>query len=277
MKQFGDLLAGLVQRRRDDVIRLFAGELDDVLAQIGFDRFDAVVFQMLVEMDFFGGHRLRFHDQLDAAIVRQIADEVARFRAVVRPDHFAAARDDVALQFLQIVVQMIQRVLLDIVRVLAQDPDNPAGLRPTTVLRRSSARRAGGRINGELELGIGERFLNLCECGLSLSYDIIIAKPGLRQVHGPDLRSRPAERALDLHQATGIDGDDRIRAGAHNRIDFGARHRAGNIGELDGKSSAEAAAFLGGVHFDQLQSADVASSRRGASLIFNSRSAWQLS
>ena len=30
-----------MQRGRDDVIRLFTGKLDDVFAQIGFDRLDA--------------------------------------------------------------------------------------------------------------------------------------------------------------------------------------------------------------------------------------------
>ena len=61
------------------------------------------------------------------------------------------------------------------------------------------------------------------------------------------------ECALNLHQATGIDGDYRCRAGAHDGIDFDARHAARNLGELDRERSAETAAFLRRIHFAQFQ------------------------
>ncbi len=43
VEQLADLLPGLVDRRHDDVRGRFAGQLDDVLAQVGFDRRHASV------------------------------------------------------------------------------------------------------------------------------------------------------------------------------------------------------------------------------------------
>jgi hypothetical protein len=45
-EQLGDLLLGLVDGRHDDVRRLFAGQLDDVFAHVGFQRADAGRFGM---------------------------------------------------------------------------------------------------------------------------------------------------------------------------------------------------------------------------------------
>ena len=44
----------------------------------------------------------------------------------------------------------------------------------------------------------------------------LAAGKNLRQVHGPNRRSRPGERSLNLHQTTRIDGNHRAGAGAQN-------------------------------------------------------------
>ena len=58
-------------------------------------------------------------------------------------------------------------------------------------------------------------------------------------------------RQLESIEMTGF------RTGAHDAVDLGARHRAGDLGEFDRKGAAEPAAFFGGVHLAQLQSAHV--------------------
>ena len=45
------------------------GELNDVFAEIGLDRFQMVVFEPLVQIDLFGRHRFRFDDQRRALLL----------------------------------------------------------------------------------------------------------------------------------------------------------------------------------------------------------------
>jgi hypothetical protein len=70
-------------------------------------------------------------------------------------------------------------------------------------------------------------------------------------VQSADGKSRAIDDALQLHQATGVDGDDGGCAGLLDGIDLGTRHGAGDLWEFDRECSAETAAFLGDVHFSQ--------------------------
>src|SRR5579871_968825 len=72
-------------------------------------------------------------------------------------------------------------------------------------------------------------------------------------MQGTDFQSRAGQRALNLHEAAGIERDDSIRAGAKDGIDFAARHGAGKLVELDRESAAESAALAGRLQFSQLQ------------------------
>ncbi len=65
-------------------------------------------------------------------------------------------------------------------------------------------------------------------------------------------------RALDLHQATGVDRHDSARAGSDNGIDLRARHAARHFSEFHGKGASEPAAFLGGVHFAEFKTSHMA-------------------
>jgi hypothetical protein len=73
----------------------------------------------------------------------------------------------------------------------------------------------------------------------------------LRQMQRAEGKSRAIDDALELHQATGVDGDDGGCAGLLDGIDLGARHGAGDLREFDGERAAEAAAFFGDIHFSQ--------------------------
>ena len=70
-------------------------------------------------------------------------------------------------------------------------------------------------------------------------------------MQGADGKSRAIDDALELHQTTGVDGDDGGRAGLLYGIDLGARHGAGDLRKFDGERAAEAAAFLRDVHFSE--------------------------
>ena len=55
-----------MDRRGDDVARRLVAELDDVFAEIGLDRRDAVRLEVIVERDLLGDHRLALGDGLGA-------------------------------------------------------------------------------------------------------------------------------------------------------------------------------------------------------------------
>ena len=73
-----DLLLGEVHGRRDDVARRLVAELDDVFAEIGLDRLDAVLLEVLVEADLLGDHRLALGDGPRAGLAADVEDDVAR-------------------------------------------------------------------------------------------------------------------------------------------------------------------------------------------------------
>ena len=58
------LMAGEVNRRRDDVARWLVGQLNDPLAEIRFDDLDAVIGESFVQADLLGDHRFRLDDRL---------------------------------------------------------------------------------------------------------------------------------------------------------------------------------------------------------------------
>ncbi len=116
----GDLFLEEVDGRRDDMARRLVAELNDVFAEIGLDRRDRVGFEEIVERDLLGDHRLAFGHRLgvDAAADRQ--DGLARLVRRPAPMHLAAALDHVPLEFLEIEVEMRQRMILDALAFLAQ-------------------------------------------------------------------------------------------------------------------------------------------------------------
>ena len=120
VKMIGHVVAGHVQRRRDDVVRPLVGELHDVLAQIGLHRLQPVMLQPLVEVDFLGGHRLRFHDEPRLPLLGQSQHEIGDLVAVLAVDHLAAMRRHLALELLEVVIQVVDGVLLDRVGLIAQ-------------------------------------------------------------------------------------------------------------------------------------------------------------
>ena len=65
------------------------------------------------------------------------------------------------------------------------------------------------------------------------------------------------QHAFDLHEATGVIGNDIVRAGLGDGGAFDFAHGGGNHGEFHGEGAAETAAGFAIVEFNQLQAAHV--------------------
>src|SRR3546814_20034009 len=93
-KGLRDPFGGHVNRRGDDVARRLAAELEDVFAQIGLDRLDAVGFEVIVETDLLGDHALALGDRLRAEIPAQPQDRLASLPGGPAPVHLPAVLYD---------------------------------------------------------------------------------------------------------------------------------------------------------------------------------------
>ena len=109
----GYLGAGFVEGRGDQVGRGFAGELDDVFAQVGFKDGDALGFQDGVEAEFLGDHRLAFGDDADAAGAGDLGDDGVGLGGVGGEVDLPAGGGYIAFQHRQVVVQVGDGVFLD--------------------------------------------------------------------------------------------------------------------------------------------------------------------
>ena len=115
-----DVLRREMDRRRDDVGGRFAAQLNDVLAEVGFDRLDARRLERVVEADLLGDHRLALGDAFRAHRLAEVDDDLARFLGVLRVVDFAAARADLLLVGFEIKVEVGERVILDRLGAVAQ-------------------------------------------------------------------------------------------------------------------------------------------------------------
>ena len=120
LEQLGDVLAGLVNGRRDDMIGRLARELNDILAQVGLHRFDALGDEPVVEPDLLRDHGLALDNQLDAPVARQLRHVLARRLGVLGEIDVAARSPHVALGHFEVVVEMLYGVRLNGPAALAQ-------------------------------------------------------------------------------------------------------------------------------------------------------------
>ncbi len=149
-----DLMLAQVDGRRDDVARRFAADLEQVFAEIAFEDFDPQVFEMAVEADLLGNHRLAFGDLARATLAAEAGDDGASFFAVGRPVHAAAGGFGFGGEGFEVDVEVRERVVADIASFVAQAPRTPA----CAPWRRRAERRgrpAGRRARGQITVGDG--------------------------------------------------------------------------------------------------------------------------
>ena len=142
------------------MIRPLVSELQNVFAQVGLYRLQAMMLQPLVEVDLLGGHRLRFHDQPRLAVLGQGEHEVGDLVAVLAIHNLAAMRGHLALELLEVVIQVLDRVLLDGAGLRAQVLVFGKFLARDRVLALVD-QPACGRVDRELQLRIRNGLVDL--------------------------------------------------------------------------------------------------------------------
>jgi hypothetical protein len=103
-----DLVLVLVDGRHDDVARRFAVELDDVLAQIGFQGLDAALFQEGIEMHLLRDHALALDQGPGALGLEDAQDELIGLLAGLGPLDLDAVPGGLGLELLQEIRQVQQ-------------------------------------------------------------------------------------------------------------------------------------------------------------------------
>src|SRR5260370_30938754 len=106
-------------------------QLDDVLAEIGFDRGDAVLFEILVEPDLLGDHRLALGDDLGVDRAADLQYRGASFVRRSRPMDPAARGEDIRFVELEREVELLKGVTCNPLADMAQrlergEPCGPA-------------------------------------------------------------------------------------------------------------------------------------------------------
>ena len=119
-EQRGDALAALVDGGHDEVAGAFAGELEEPLAEVGFDGADALRFEVVVEFDLLGDHRFAFDHQLDAAFAADFGDVVERVLRCFDLHDGCAGGFRVGAELGDVVVEPLQGVVLGLGELAAE-------------------------------------------------------------------------------------------------------------------------------------------------------------
>src|SRR5262249_11961978 len=111
------------------------------------------------EIHLLGSHRLRFDDQPRALLLRQREHEISDIGGVPAVYDFAAVRYYVALEFFEVVVQIIDGVFLKLVSVTAEFLVIGEDVR-CDVLDSFLLQAARGGIDSKLEIGVSQGLVN---------------------------------------------------------------------------------------------------------------------
>ena len=120
VEEGGDLFLGFVDGRHDDVRGLLAGQLDDVLAHVRFQRADAGRFGGVVELDFLADHRLALDHQLRRMALADTKDDGVGFVRRFRPMDLDAIARQVFFHLQQQFRQLAEVVLANMLAQRAQ-------------------------------------------------------------------------------------------------------------------------------------------------------------
>ena len=113
-KDLGHVGAQLVHRRHDDVAGRLVVELLDAFAEVGLDDLDAALLQEGPHVALVGEHRLGLDQRLRAARGHDVVHDLVVLGGVARPVHGGAVGNGLALELLEVVGQVGERVFLDL-------------------------------------------------------------------------------------------------------------------------------------------------------------------
>ena len=119
-EQVGHLAPGLVYGGSYDVKRSVAGQLDDVLAEVSLDGFDALRFELVVQAHLLGEHRLALDHEINIPALRHADDVAGRLGGVFCEEYVPSGLLDVLGEQIQVVVQIFYNVGLDLPSTLPE-------------------------------------------------------------------------------------------------------------------------------------------------------------
>ena len=203
-EEIGDALLGQVDGRGNDVGRRFACELNDELAEIGLEGFDARSDQRMIQADLLGRHAFDLNSAPHAVRPGDLQHNAVGFVPVSRPVDVAAGLSDTLFQQGQIVIKMGDGVETQVVPGLAE-------LLPPLVAENAHDTRARAQqtAGGPLYRG---RYLRLDGLRVGAEVDgcgqlIHRSTPScqnLDQAHRLDRGADPLQTAGNIHQAPGL-------------------------------------------------------------------------
>ena len=251
-KDPGHVPAELVDGGHDDVARRFVVELLDAFAQIGLHDLDAAGLEKRPHLALVGEHRLRLDQRARPARTQDVEHDLVVLGGVHRPVHMRAVLYRIALELLQIVGEMGERVFLDrrreraqllplgqvlalAVALLAQVPQPPV-VKLEVVLGLDELRGRFGVVDA-----LHRHRLPLIACSIE----------DLRDMDELERQSEPFRAALLMHQARHVAGHDVFRAGLLVIVHLVVSHLRGD-GLLEHRECpAESAALVGPLRRDE--------------------------
>ena len=100
--------------------RGLVAQLDDIFAEIGFNRCDAGFGQGGIERDLLRDHRLAFGHNFCAGFVADVENDLPRLLCGARPMHMPAGLDDFLLVAFEVKIEMGKGVVFDVAGTVAQ-------------------------------------------------------------------------------------------------------------------------------------------------------------
>jgi hypothetical protein len=113
VEQLRDPFPGLVDRGRDDVTGRLVGDLEDELPEVGLPDLRPPGFEVLVDLDLLGGHRLALDHRLCVAVVDDLGDVSVGVRGVLGEVHRSAVGLDALSDLLDQFGKPLDGVRLD--------------------------------------------------------------------------------------------------------------------------------------------------------------------
>ena len=155
----GDLLLGEMHGRCDDVARRLVAELNDVFAKIGFDGTNAFLFETLVDRDFLADHRFGLGDGSSAGVPTNPENRLPGFFGIHAPVNLPAGFDDFRFEPLQVEIQVLEDMVLDVPRRVAQGFEFRQSFHGQETLGRKAFAEAFHR---RLQIDVGDGFVDVC-------------------------------------------------------------------------------------------------------------------
>jgi len=103
----------------NDVRRAIVADLHDELTQIGFDDIKAGGLKGIGEVDFLGDHRLALDDLFGVVVAGDVEDDLAGVGRGIGEVNVAAVLFNVFDKLLEVVIEIVERVLLNLPGQLA--------------------------------------------------------------------------------------------------------------------------------------------------------------